>query len=90
MLPISVRITAAYDLRRGDAFKKYKTSDFRFGGNDGDISVISIDVSGCAVTKREANKFIIRVDATNFECKCSGFDDKRDLRVRSTVLSDPE
>jgi hypothetical protein len=90
MLPISVRITAAYDLRRGDAFKKYKKSDFRFGGNDRDIPVISIDLSGGAVTKQEANKFIVRVDDTNFECKCSGFDEKRDLRVRSTVLSEPE
>lgn len=87
LLPLSVRITAAYDLRRGDAFKKYKASDFRFGGAGADIT---IDISGGSVVKRDNNKFVIRVDDTNFECKCSGFDEKRDLRVRSTILSEPE
>lgn len=87
MLPISVRVIAAYDLRRGDAFKKYKASDFRFGGISPDIV---IDVAGCTAVKRENNKFVIRVDSTSFECKCSGFDEKRDLRIRSIVLSDPE
>jgi hypothetical protein len=87
MLPVSVRVTAAYDLRRGDAFKKYRSSDFRFNGSAADIS---IDVSGASIAKRDNNKIVIRVDALDFECKCSGFDEKRDLRVRTTILSEQE
>jgi hypothetical protein len=87
ILPMNISVTAAYDLRRADAFKKYKSTDFRFGGANPDIA---IDVTGATVVSRTNNKFEIRIDDVAFECRCNGFDQRRDLRVKSTILSERE
>lgn len=74
-LPIEVEITAAYDVRRGNPFKKYSPWDF-------DLSSMNRNISGGKELNVSKNKIRLKVDNLNFKLEVRGFDPKRDVIVR--------
>jgi hypothetical protein len=72
-----IRIAAAYDRRRGNAFKRWRPEDF-------DLSAPSfnVDVEGGTVEQRSGNRLTVAVDdSENFSLHVRGFDQNRDLRI---------
>lgn len=82
-LPATVRIRAAYDVRRGNAFNKYNSADFR-------LDKMSKDLSGAEVSTCHENQMVLRVSDEKFSLTVKGFDPKRDVRVSVTRLVDPQ
>lgn len=81
-LPLDLRITAAYEVSRGNAFKKYNAFDFKMGAN-GTIDIErTVDTSKGFVAKE--NKLKVQVTGFPFSLKAKGFDVNRDLKVRLT------
>lgn len=82
--PFNVQVRMAYDVRRGNPFKKFKSHDFD-ATSPGSISV---SVVGAATFARaEPNVISLTVDDHDFECKIIGFDPERDLIVSARVKS---
>jgi hypothetical protein len=74
--PIRSRITVAYDVRKGNPFKRYESLDF-------DLSSISIIINsaGCTILNSQKNIMEIELIDYNFNLKVTGFDVHRDLIV---------
>lgn len=78
LYPCVVKVRVAYEVIRGDAFKKYDPLDFGFGGRVG----IPIEVrGGCSIEKRAENRFEVKVTGPEFQIEAIGFDETRDLKV---------
>ncbi len=68
-------IRTAYQVRRGNPFKKYDTADF-------DLSRHMVtDVKGAAILEKRKNILRIKIDSNDFRVEVTGFDLKRDVRV---------
>ena len=80
-LPREVNIRAAYEVAKGDAFKKYSTHDFTVGRN-GSVEVKTAE-NVKLVTARE-NQWTLEVTSIPFKFTVSGFDENRDLKVRTS------
>lgn len=77
MLPVQVRVTVAYDVARGDAFKKWSPHDFDVPKN------ISTHLNGGAKLISAAGQtWHLEVTAKDFGLTVSGFDENRDLKAR--------
>lgn len=74
-LPILLQIKAAYHVRRGNPFKKYRPADFNF------MEQMEVSLKGAIALEKDANRLVVRIDQTEFRIKVAGFDSKRDLRV---------
>lgn len=75
--PSLLSIRAAYDVRRGNPFKKYQVSDFEFG--KGGVELVA---KGCAVVHSGMNSALVRVLEDDFEFAVTGFDvARRDILV---------
>lgn len=73
----TLQVAAAYDVRRGNPFKKWRPEDFRLSG-------LPTDISGGVVTATEGNALAIQIDdQESFSLKVRGFDSNRDLKVRA-------
>jgi len=68
-------IRAAYQVRRGNPFKKYERADFDFAQD------ITTSISGATVLEKLGNRLLVRIDSNAFRIEVTGFDNKRDLRV---------
>jgi hypothetical protein len=79
-LPKELKIEVAYAVARGDAFDKYRSYDFRVGKN-GSVKVTTSENVNL-VTARE-NQWILEVTSIPFKFTVSGFDENRDLKVRT-------
>ncbi len=73
--PESIRIKLGYDVPRGNPIKSYQEPDF-----DVSKSPIKIESAGVYFTKKEKNILEFNIEnASHFEIKLTGFDEKRDL-----------
>lgn len=84
MLPLSVEIRAAYDVLRGNPFKRYEPFDFDFSKNNG----LLVEGEGINIVSKAKNSILLEFRETDFTLKVSGFDPKRDLKVRAVIRSE--
>jgi len=77
--PCILEIRAAYDVRRGNPLKRYRTSDFR-------IEAAPIRFAppphGVEILECEGNRVLVEVCDPNFRIHVAGFDPRRDLYVK--------
>ncbi len=71
-----LEIKVAYQVRWGDAFKRYNPEDFDVGS-----SPVEIELKGAELLKAENNIIEVKVTDEKFRIKVTGFDERRDLRV---------
>lgn len=85
-LPQILDISAAYDVRRGNPFKKYDPADFKM-----EDSSIRLDPPprGLAVLSRSGNRLVVEVRDQDFLLTVVGFDTDRDLCVEVKVKEKP-
>ena len=81
--PLRIEIAAAYDLLRGDPFKKHSAYDFDFS-QPVDLSISCV---GASCTAKSANELIIDAETEDFEVHVEGFDVSRDLKVKATKVA---
>jgi hypothetical protein len=75
--PVRSRITVAYDVRKGNPFKRYEPFDFDFSPS-GSLTIVS---EGCEIRHRIKNTIEIELKDMNFHLKAQGFDTHRDLII---------
>jgi len=80
-LPLRISVAAAYDLIRGNPFRKHNPLDFSFL-QPGELRIESSEASADPVT---ANSLSITATGEGFEVVVSGFDPNRDIVVRAAV-----
>jgi len=73
-LPIDAEVTMAYDVRRGNPFKRYLKWDF-------DLSKMNRKISGGKEFGISDNKVTLKVNKKNFSFQTKGFDPRRDVVV---------
>lgn len=76
-LPKVVTLEMAYDVRRGNPFKKYRAFDFELNRPP-----IRLKGKGLTVTLKESNKLQIILEKKDFMLLVTGFDSHRDLRIK--------
>jgi hypothetical protein len=74
--PLKVRITCAYDTRKGNPFKNYDLYDFELGNSEFNFSS-----KGCTVAQRKDNKVELTIEEKEFEFEVTGFDKLRDVVI---------
>lgn len=74
-VPQMLLIRAAYQIRRGNSFKKYNPADFDFSKN------MKTQLNGATALETNENKLRVKIDSKDFRIEVTGFDPKRDLRV---------
>lgn len=79
-LPLEIRVQAAYDIARGNPFRKHDALDFDFRGSDG----VTLRSEGASVQPLKANELRIEALRADFAVHVSGFDQNRDVVVRAT------
>ena len=79
-VPGRLEVLAAYDVLRGNPFRRYSTLDFRMDKS------ITVRARGARVVKRQENRLEIDVEAPEFEVLVTRFDENRDLRVKVRPL----
>lgn len=82
-LPVVVNLQMAYDVVRGNPYKKYNSLDFKIGTN-GNISVAGTKHVSRILSQKE-NQISIEVTGLPFKLECLGFDVNRDLKIRLTT-----
>lgn len=80
-----VEVRAAYEVRRGNPFRRYDPCDFRV-----EQAPISIEADGATVEQKEQNRISFRIERDDFEVRVTGFDHLRDLRVRANLVKEIE
>lgn len=75
--PLPVSVVVAYEIRRGNPFKKYDPNDFRL-----DRDPVTIKTAGVSDLRYTANRLDFTAALADFEVDVSGFDIHRDLKVR--------
>jgi len=73
----TISVEVAYEVRRGNPFKKYQPFDFRL-----DQSPIKIEANRATIDAVSNNKLQLTSESADFEVEVTGFDPRRDLRVR--------
>jgi len=81
-LPVVIRVRVAYDVLRGNPFKKHNAADFDFTKKE-----IRVESLGAAATASDANVLRIEVKHTHFVVNVSGFDPNRDLIIDAEKAS---
>lgn len=77
-----IEVKVAYDIRRGNALRKYSSADFDFARPP-----IRVDqIRGATVLAAEANCLRFRPDNDDFNIEVRGFDLDRDLYIRAEVV----
>ena len=81
-VPALLDIRTAYDVRRGNPFKKYNTADFKL--DDPGIR-LNPPARGVTVLRRTENQMLVEVIQRDFSMTVTGFDEQRDLCVTVNV-----
>jgi hypothetical protein len=76
--PQRVIVRCAYDVRRGDPFRRYEPYDFAV-----DQSPITYSCSGAEVVEATFNKIVLAPEVREFNLEVTGFDSNRDLSIRA-------
>ena len=87
LYPCVIKVRAAYEVIRGNAFSKYDPLDFAFGAR----SALSLQSEGsCRLQKESENRFEALAEGPEFAISVEGFDETRDLKVevRAEAISD--
>jgi len=79
--PRRLEVLVAYDVLRGNPFRRYSPLDFCM-----DKSIAIRVVRGARVLSRQKNRLEIEIEAPVFEILVTRFDENRDLRVRVRPL----
>ena len=74
--PLKVKISCAYDTRKGNPFKNYELYDFDLGNSE-----FTIGSNGCTISQRKENKIELTIEEKEFEFEVKGFDKMRDLII---------
>jgi hypothetical protein len=78
LYPCIIKVRAAYDVVRGNAFKKYDPQDFTFSNSGG----MKVSAEGtCTLTMKSENRLEIVASAPFFKISVNGFDEARDVTV---------
>lgn len=80
-LPREICAEVAYEVARGNAFKKYSPNDFTVGKNGSVKLAVTKSVS---LVSAKANKWTFVVNELPFKISSTGFDRNRDLKIRVT------
>ena len=80
-----VRIEIAYARSRGNAFARYRTTDFQV-----DREPIKLEYDGVELTDVADNQLVARVISPQFRIALTGFDENRDIRVRADKIGDAD
>lgn len=84
--PVRIQVRLGYDLPTGNPLSKW--SHFDFVLDDGKSGQIRFDVSGARVEGRKGNAFEVIVEKPAFRVELSGFDPRRDLYCKATIVED--
>ncbi len=79
-VPALIEIRTAYDVRRGNALKKYDPADFDLADKE-----FKITGRGVEVTEGGENRMLVKILVRDFELSVTGFDEKRDVLVNINV-----
>jgi hypothetical protein len=74
---VPVSVVVAYEIRRGNPFKKYDPNDFRL-----DREPVTIKANGVSNLRCSENRIEFTAAQPQFDVDVSGFDVHRDLKVR--------
>lgn len=78
LYPCVIKVRAAYEVIRGNAFSKYDPLDFSFGSRGG----LDLQAEGtCQLLKDADNRFEAVATGPDFQISVTGFDQARDLKV---------
>ena len=80
--PADLEIEVAYEVRRGDPFRKYARLDFNLSQ-----APFEVLTKGAQIHLQEWNRLRVAVTAPEFTVMVQGFDPRRDVRVRVVELS---
>ena len=80
--PRRLEVLAAYDVLRGNPFRRYSPLDFRMD------KTIAVQMRGGRVATRRENRLEIEIEAPEFDVLVTRFDENRDLRVKVRPLED--
>lgn len=75
--PERLVIEAAYEVRRGDPFRKYSPFDFEFGS-----PAFEVLTKRARIVSAARNRIEINIEEADFTVRVEGFDQRRDVRVR--------
>lgn len=78
--PAEMKIRMAYEVRRGNPFKKYSPLDFSVAE-----APVTVGVRDCDLLVREGNHLLVRLQEPEFRLEVRGFDQNRDLRIHADV-----
>jgi hypothetical protein len=78
-LPKELTVEVAYEVIKGNAFKKYSPHDFKVGRN-GKINLSVGD--GIQVVSARENKWTFEIKEIPFKLEVAGFDASRDLKIK--------
>jgi hypothetical protein len=78
-LPKELTVEVAYEVIKGNAFKKYSPHDFKVGKNGNINLAASGDVK--IVSARE-NKWFFEINEIPFKLTSAGFDKSRDVKIK--------
>lgn len=81
-LPITIRVRAAYDVLRGNPFRKHIAADFDFTKKG-----IVIENLGAEVSAASAGSLLVEVKKSRFVVNVTGFDANRDLIIDAEKVS---
>jgi len=81
-LPLLIRVRAAYDVVDGNPLRQFSEYDFNI--LDGDIH---LEAHGATAQPCKANEVLVEVSQPDFVVYLDGFDENRDLFVRTERLS---
>lgn len=83
--PRYAAVVAAYEVRRGNPFSLYQSLDFDLGRPP-----IVAEATGAEVLRQQGNRIVLRIDDPAFQLVVTGFDARRDVRVKTVALEDAE
>ena len=76
-MPKTVRAEFAYNVRKGNPFKKYSTIDFSL-----DTEPIEIEIEDAVIMSASKNILEFMIEKPDFIVTVQGFDENRDLVVK--------
>ena len=82
-IPKEIDIEVAYDVRQGNPFRRYSPLDFELNKLP-----IRVGGKGLKASISKANVLHIVLEEPNFQLSVTGFDPKRDLKIRTTTSLD--
>lgn len=82
-LPEAIEVRVAYDVRKGNAFMKYRPHDFRL-----DKSPIEMTSNDVRVIERAGNRLVFAPMVAGFDVRVLGFGTNRDILVEARAVED--